>query len=208
MTSCGKRFFPKLNQLILQIYPRGSETVSRIKLKVNAYCESKVEFLAEVPSRKGVQCNHSTSDHSGRIYHEIQSSTGKQNIASIGKLQQLFIKAKECIHIYHTICVQKASEVLVFLVSNMDRIHIQDLPHAFPIAIAFKGYSMTSETMRYMLKQVLHALFSKGLYVSVYHMMDSGQNWLFRLLQVKHFKLFWSYRKKYIVMLKTKKCQT
>lgn len=41
MNSCGKRLFPKLNK-------RLRDFVSLIRLKVNAHCESKEEFLAKI----------------------------------------------------------------------------------------------------------------------------------------------------------------
>jgi hypothetical protein len=41
------------------------------------------------------------------------------------------------------------------------------IPHVFPIAFAFKGYSMKTETMRNMIRDVLTSLFLSGIYVPV-----------------------------------------
>ena len=77
------------------------------------------------------------------------------------------MRADEAISTCHRLSCRKASEVLVFLLADLDRIHKPEVPHAFSVAYALKGYSMKSEIMRKMTQDVLNELFVQGLYTPV-----------------------------------------
>jgi hypothetical protein len=50
------------------------------------------------------------------------------------------------------------------MVADLDRSYKPELPHAYPIAYALKGYSMKTDIMNKIIHEVLYALYTRGLY--------------------------------------------
>lgn len=65
------------------------------------------------------------------------------------------------------LCRHMASVVLVFLISDLDRIHVREKIYSCPIAYALKWYSLNTNIMRQMINDVLNKCFQEGLYVKV-----------------------------------------
>ena len=76
-------------------------------------------------------------------------------------------KLEEIVNAAWHLCRTKASEVLVFLIANLDRVHMPEMHHASPIAYTFKGYSMKSDVMRSMIECVLEECYKRDLYTPV-----------------------------------------
>ena len=76
-----------------------------------------------------------------------------QHVTRVYELHKTTIRARDLTATCHKLCAQKASEVFVFLLSDLDRIHKPDVPHAYPIHVAYalKGYSMEGDAMRKMI---------------------------------------------------------
>lgn len=136
-----------------------------LKSRVADFCKTRVQLLAELYSCVAHPCDHSSSMDTGRIYHESRAN-GHTPIL-LKSVQKTLLKCTELISDCHIINMQRASEVLVFLVADLDRTYKPTIPHALPIAFALKGYNMKTETMRKMLQDELRELFVRGLYVPV-----------------------------------------
>lgn len=79
---------------------------------------------------------------------------------TIGRLRKLFTEAD---HLTKLI----ASEILVFMLSDVDRKFKPEMPHAIPIAYGLKGYSLKSESLRNMINHVVQTCHASGLHVPV-----------------------------------------
>ena len=75
----------------------------------------------------------------------------------------LTTEIKSAINESYQICRQKATELLVWLLSDTDRCFNPEIPHSLPVAYAMKGYSLTTTVMRKMHNDILQACFDKGL---------------------------------------------
>jgi hypothetical protein len=135
-----------------------------IKQNIKEFCENNVHLVAEFKSKIALPCSHSSTE-SWRLSHTCKESTEEE--VGLADLQRCCMRADEAISTCHRLSCRKASEVLVFLLADLDRIYKPEVPHAFPVAYALKGYSMSSETMRKMIQDVLNELFVQGLYTPV-----------------------------------------
>lgn len=140
--------------------------VGLLRKKVESYRQERVEFVAELPSVKAVNCTHSQSVNSRRNNHE-KPSESSDNDKTILSCHKAVYAAVDLIRKCHKLAAQRATEVLVFMLCDLDRIYKPELPHAFPVGYGLKGYSMKTEAMRLMLKDVFKCLFQYGLYTPV-----------------------------------------
>lgn len=141
-----------------------------LKKKISDFQKQNVTLIAEIRSKKAIECDHSTYvGQDIRIGHVRPSDCVVSETYGVLMSQnhRTFLRCGELIAHVHKLCVKKASEVLVFLLGDLDRVYKSELPHAFPIGYGFKGYSMSTETMRKMIKDVLYALFIRGIYTPV-----------------------------------------
>ena len=143
---------------------RLSPKVTVIKSNIDKFCRSRVQLVAEVKSKIAKACQHA-SDETGRIYHENINTF--QDEVVLTEVQRVFIRGSDAVKTSDSLCSHKASEVLVFLLADLDRIHKPEIPNAYPIAYALKGYSMKASVMRNMIEDVFQELFLKGLYTPV-----------------------------------------
>ena len=60
----------------------------------------------------------------------------------------------------HTSLRSQASEIVVFMATNKNRIQTDSIPYSFPVAYAMKGSSMSNDDLRFMVKH-LHEEFRK-----------------------------------------------
>ena len=63
----------------------------------------------------------------------------------------------------HTVLRNQASEVLVFMATNKDRIQTDSTPYSFPIAYAMKGSSMSNDDLRYMMSLLQEELGKRSI---------------------------------------------
>ena len=80
------------------------------------------------------------------------------------KINVLIAEAHCVIKDAHNICRQKASESLIFILSDSDRMKlITDDTYTHPIAYAMKGYSLNVKTMRQMVQEIHNSLHQKNI---------------------------------------------
>ena len=72
-----------------------------------------------------------------------------------------------CICEAHDLCRRKATEVLLFVLTDTDREYSKDKPNAIPIAYALKGKSLKVSTCRQMMNDVCNFLQQNGINVLV-----------------------------------------
>lgn len=101
-----------------------------------------------------------------RMYHPDCIKSTRCN-PLLREVLRVFLKCEDIINDCHKICTTRVSEVLVFLVDDLDINYKAEIPHTCPISFSFKGYSMKTEQMRKMLQDVLSHLFCNGIYCPV-----------------------------------------
>ena len=166
----------RLLSLASELYPDKTASYPRrlhpdikdLRKELTKFVENKVSKLCEVKSVKATTCSHKYEPdldfHRG---HREDIRVLESETVFLSELETLLHKCIECIKTAYNLCRVKATEVLVFLVANMDRIHKPEIPHAMPIAYALKGYSMKTDVMRCMIEQVLYESYTRGLYIPV-----------------------------------------
>ena len=134
---------------------RKPDYVSVLKPKMLKFTHQKVRFLCEVPSLKATDMatDNNVSDVVDLHLDDHASSTVCTEIRS-------------ALHEAHHLCRKKATEILVWLLSDTDRSWQAEIPHSIPVAYAMKGYSLTTNTMRLMNDVVLDACHSRGIQVA------------------------------------------
>ena len=82
------------------------------------------------------------------------------------EMNDTLFHSKQVITESQQLCRKKAVEVLVWLLSDADRMWQAEIPHALPVTCAMKGYSLPIRTMRSMLEEVLQACHDGGIHVA------------------------------------------
>ena len=153
-----------LLSLALDIYPisnhaapkRIHPSLKNIRKHMESFTKTNVTFICEVQSVKAISCCHNTDrELRERHLHHQRFSTEDECCVKTQEFQNIAYNCSLCIKTAWGLCRQKATEVLVFLAANLDRIKNTEAQHASPIAYAFKGYSMKTKVMRMMLDRVL-----------------------------------------------------
>ena len=158
--------FAEIQSLDLDHLPKRKKlSVESLKPKIERYQTQKVKIIAEVKSKTAKICDHSPDTWDGnRIFHNNDDEFELDKENNLKDVLKTFITCKELISKCHKLCVQKASEVMVFLVSDLDRTYKAEKVHAYPIAYGLRGYSVKSESVRKLIQSVLRALFMRGIY--------------------------------------------
>ena len=147
------------------------ENAAILKAKIKEYTEECVELLAEFPS-----CNSSVCTHTGKTY-QIENARGyhasppnrdssvKQTYARLTKIGQTIMRTVKCIEEMYDVLRTPGKEVLVTLLSDMDRMKQSEHAHAIPIAYGLSGYSLKVEVIRSMVAEITTACTEQGLKV-------------------------------------------
>ncbi|VDI80060.1 Hypothetical predicted protein [Mytilus galloprovincialis] len=143
------------------------DELKTIKEKIKTYCDNKVQFLAEIPScQVSRECKHEhssvESEKIGRNCHtKCLDSVKPQTKHDVTTLQMTTIEINSCLDQAYSLERHLASEVLIFLISDLDRIH------STRVGFSMKGYSLTSSVMRKMIDDTLQKCYPNGLYTPV-----------------------------------------
>ena len=138
--------------------------------------EKNIKYLGEFKSVQGTSCSHQfLSDDIYRGHKQQNKGTTTMLIQDAKELPWLLIQdAKELplslnkyIEEAYNILRIKASEILCFLLSDLDHMYKPELPHSIPVAYGLKGYSLKSEAMRSMMETVLSECKKRGIYIPV-----------------------------------------
>lgn len=130
--------------------------------------ETNIEFLGEFPSTVGVPCSHQKPNNifEGRFCHQPRH----REVEKFPKLEVLRTYINKCANALesaHNIAKPVASEILMFILSDLDRMFHPEQPHAFPVCYGMKGYSLKTETLRNMIFHVLDEWHRRDMHVPV-----------------------------------------
>lgn len=156
----------------LQIMKKLPPQTANLKEKVKRFCKENVTFIAEIPSVKVSKvCAHqAVSGNFNEIGYNLHGETSDgKNVGNIKCTVSDMITnihdTRDAVAEAYSLCRQLANEVLVFLISDLDRIHKREQQYSVPVAYAFKGYSLQCSVMRQMIIDVIRKCFDIGLYI-------------------------------------------
>ena len=124
---------------------------------------TNTEFVCEVPSCYAKDTNISQTTHDSPFQFALPS----QRNLDINRVDvaTCMSTAASCVEDAYQLCRIKATEVLVWILADTNRMWQPEIPHALPVAYALKGYSLDCEVMRRMCDNVQQILHEKGLSV-------------------------------------------
>ncbi len=150
-----EELWEELVQLGAQLYCTGSTSLptripiaaKQLQLKLKKFTETHVSLWCEVPSV-----------HLGCVPH-----TREENLAEPMTTARM---ARDALRKSHHLLRRKASEVMVWLLSDVHRMWHAEIPHSIPVCYVMKGYSLPLSIMRDMNSDVLDACKEKGIHVA------------------------------------------
>ena len=126
--------------------------VKHLKEHVRDYIKLKTSFLHEAPSLKGEYGTLKCSD----VIKSAYSVTPNLELTEMSNQDVDYnstIVSSEAIHFFtnaHTALRSKASEIVVFMATNKDRMNVDAVGYSFPVAYALKGSTMTNADLPFM----------------------------------------------------------
>ena len=146
--------------------------IEQLKEMVKKYSEENVVLLAEFSSVFSVPCNHcdSVADVKDlRGYHGLSNEeTNRENSCfktscSISFAKEVLMKGEaQLLECYNVLRIP-AKEVIVAMISDLDRMKKRETPHAFPVAYGLSGYSLKVESVRSMVSEIIEVCHEKGI---------------------------------------------
>ena len=139
-----------------KFHKRKNELKSQIKVFSKFFCD----ILAELPLVFG-----SDIVQNPRYLDSAYRETVPVNIHQVdlntlsGRVNILVAECKSVLADAHNICRDKASEILLFMLSDSDRMKlVNDETYTHPIAYGMKGYSLKVSTVREMIELIRNSL--------------------------------------------------
>lgn len=145
---------------------RFSDAAKSLRVDIRTFAENKVKVLGEFPSVKSVSRPSQTPGCDGDSFFlsprpECESRTLVKTETATTLARSLRNWFESSYDLLRTI----ATEILVFMVNDVDRMYKDEISNATPIAYAMKGPSMTTEIFRKMMGEVMSHCKNKGLNV-------------------------------------------
>lgn len=133
---------------------RFSENTKIMKSKIPQFIQNNVKLVAEFPSTTAQMPNHQNEDDKASPFF-IPKERSNSEMIQTDRVVCLLRKAREWLKNVYEISRDLATEVLVFMLSDLDRHYSMEIPSSFPIAYAMKGPSMPTCNMKDMMEQVI-----------------------------------------------------
>lgn len=164
-----KKVLDEVNNLYYTEIPKRPtriEAESRtIKVEVKGEV-SKAELLCEVPSVVAASKPATRQSTKSPYYQAVKTSSVTGTDLQITDVVQCIVKCKKTVLEAYNFQKPVASEVLIYLLSDMDRTWKLEIGHGLPVAFLYKGYSFPMYTARGILEKVLKACDDKAIHVS------------------------------------------
>lgn len=148
-----------------------SDLNAACQAKLQHYIESKTQFFCELPLIKSVhptdEMDRMDSDIDTHFYpYKSCSATVTSRIqrdwqVAIEHWLEVLQDSRAAIKEAFQLERRKATELLMFVISNSDRISSKDCPLAIPVAYCLKGKSMSQKCMRTLLDYVFLHLYDE-----------------------------------------------
>ncbi len=144
------------------------KSLSPIKEAVTEFIKNKCHLLCEVPSVVALPCEHPIDDvHYTGYFHEHVGpniTVPKLDNKDVSKILQ---NACEHMTTFYHLTKEKATEILVFMGSDLDRLSKGESFHAAPWAYALRGTKLSADVFRKMLMQVITTASQEGMFIPV-----------------------------------------
>ena len=129
-------------------------------------CIQSCEFLGEFPSVTCLEENNTDIENlPGEPYcMGRRTSTNSINLPTDTVCKTL-LKSKSVLESMKQIYHKKASEVVLFSLSDTDRTWQKEIGHGMPVGYFTKGYSLTSECMRNIQSKMLNTCSESGIHI-------------------------------------------
>lgn len=138
---------------------------------ITKFLQDKVSYHGEFPSATAFNCKHEEIKNPDEVYG-FHGNDGINNnktsaIVSLNDLQQTLFKASKNLAEAYTLLRLPAKEVIVALITDMNRNKKGDIPHAIPIGYGLSGHSLKVDCVRNMLLDILVKCNNYNLHVPV-----------------------------------------
>ena len=147
-----------------------SPELKNTKEKLREYCKTKVTFKAEVKSVIAKVCCHANeSVYTSDVKFNLHGTTASNRltVCTPADFQTTLYELGETVKESALLSRHMATEVLIYLISDLDRTHTPERQHAVPVGYGLKGYSITTDITRKMMDDILDECYKGGLYVPV-----------------------------------------
>ena len=145
--------------------------VQNLRTLIKQFVETNVVFLGEFTSCKSLRLNESTQRGSvEKPYvcpNEQLGACNRQTPMQTNDLLDCLINVKQWIENAYDLTRTVASEILVYMVNDLDRTYDAEASIAHPIAYAMKGPSMNNKVFQEMTNEVIKECEKKGLSILV-----------------------------------------
>ena len=138
---------------------------NELKEQIILYAQFECDVIAELPLVLGCEivCNERDGESPFRKRKNFTHSVIDLTLL-VDKVNVLVAESKYVIKDAHNICRDKASEILIFMLSDSDRMKlVNDDNYTHPIGYAMKGYSLRVQTVRDMIEFLCNVLHEKDI---------------------------------------------
>ena len=143
---------------------RFSTTARALKNSVKGFVETNVSFVGEFPSCSAIEDTKKTDSQGDRYVKPVMKE--KPSVAvNLSKVHDTLAHIGRWLETTYNLLRTVASEILVFMLNDLDRVYDMEINNAHPIAYALKGPSMSVDIMRNMMAAVLAKCSTSGLSV-------------------------------------------
>ena len=132
--------------------------VPLLKKRICEYITTHTSFFCEAPTLRGEFGSLTVSD----VCQSAYAVTPNVQVSEVCDKDVDFdtaVVSSKTMHFFqnaHTVLRTKASEIVVFMAMNKDRMNIDSVGYSFPVAYAMKGSTMTNADLRYMVNALRH----------------------------------------------------
>ena len=131
------------------------------KLQLKEFCDRNCRFVAELPSKK---CERRGTTYSEATcpYYEAVAPAQKVNGERVTRSATIE-RAVDCLKESYKLLRKRATEVLVFILSDINRLAEPQKPLSIPVAYAMAGKSVNNKALRLMIQKVRKECLQKNI---------------------------------------------
>ncbi|CAG2212896.1 unnamed protein product [Mytilus edulis] len=140
-----------------------------LKALIDTFLTQNVKYLGEFKSLKAIQCRHDSAQTDG-VYGSHSPSTEQRrtfNAIDLSEIKSCIDDVKCLINQHFTLCFDRPSDVMVFMLSDLDRTYAIDKPYVFPVAYGLSPKHLKADTVRQMLEFLREQLKTYNIHVQV-----------------------------------------
>jgi len=135
---------------------RFAPVVKDMKDVIKEYVQNKVILLGEFPACSTLKLDNLSTDSAEEPYSKPKSRTKPFESTCLSTICESLVIVKCWMETSYNLCRTVASEILVFMLSDLDQVYQTEFSNAYPITYALKGPSMSLDVRSHMIKEVLN----------------------------------------------------